>query len=88
MRLHAQGLVGSHSSFIFSQLGSGLRPFPQLEFHCSLKNIILFLFHVNWCFALHVSLCEGVRFPGSGVTTGGCELPCGCWELNLGPLKE
>jgi hypothetical protein len=22
---------------------------------------------------------------GTGVTDG-CELPCGCWELNLGPL--
>jgi hypothetical protein len=24
---------------------------------------------------------------GTGVTDG-CELPCGCWELNLGPLQE
>ena len=21
-------------------------------------------------------------------TTDGCEPPCGCWELNSGPLKE
>ena len=32
-------------------------------------------------------LCEVVRFPGTGVTDG-CELPCGSWELNQGPLKE
>jgi hypothetical protein len=22
------------------------------------------------------------------LTTDGCELPCGCWELNPGPLEE
>ena len=30
---------------------------------------------------------EGIRSPGTGVK-GGCKLPCECWELNLGPLKE
>lgn len=25
--------------------------------------------------------------PGNGLTDG-CELPCGCWELNSGPLQE
>ena len=25
--------------------------------------------------------------PASGVTDG-CELPCGCWESNPGPLEE
>jgi hypothetical protein len=23
-----------------------------------------------------------------GSSTDGCEPPCGCWELNLGPLEE
>jgi len=32
-------------------------------------------------------LCESVGFPEAGVTDG-YELPCGCWELNLGPLEE
>ena len=36
---------------------------------------------------LYVCLGEGVRSPGTGVTDS-CELPCGCWELNLGPLQE
>jgi len=36
---------------------------------------------------LRVCLCKGVRSPGTGVTDR-CELPCGCWELNLGPLEE
>jgi hypothetical protein len=26
---------------------------------------------------------EGIRFPYSG-----CKPPCGCWELNSGPLEE
>jgi hypothetical protein len=30
---------------------------------------------------------EAVDSPGTGVTHG-LEPPCGCWELNLGPLQE
>jgi hypothetical protein len=30
---------------------------------------------------------EGVEFPRIGVIAG-CELPCGCWGLNPGPLEE
>ena len=30
---------------------------------------------------------DSIRFPGNGVTDG-CEMPCGCWELNLGPLQK
>jgi hypothetical protein len=37
-------------------------------------------------FGLHVCLNEGVGSPGIGVT-GSCEVPCGCRELNQGPLK-
>ena len=39
------------------------------------KRICLALFYVHWC--------EGVRFPGTGVTDS-YEMPCGCWELNPG----
>lgn len=35
-------------------------------------------------FCLHVCLCEGVRFPGTGVADS-CDLP---WEFNPGPLEE
>ncbi|ERE77129.1 putative protein RIC1 like protein [Cricetulus griseus] len=28
-----------------------------------------------------------IRFPGTGITNS-CELYCGCWELNPGPLEE
>lgn len=30
---------------------------------------------------------EGVRCPKTRVTDG-CELLCGCWKLNLGPLEK
>ena len=30
---------------------------------------------------------EAIRSLGTGVTDS-CEQPCGCWELNLGPLEE
>jgi hypothetical protein len=29
----------------------------------------------------------GMGFPGTEVTDS-CELPCGCWEMNLCPLEE
>lgn len=32
-------------------------------------------------------LCEGVRSPEAGITDI-WEFPCGCWELNQGPLEE
>ena len=49
-----------------------------------LKNYLIFIFHV---FCLYVCLCEGVRSSGARVTDR-CELSCGCWELNPGPLEE
>ena len=52
-----------------------------------------------WMFCLYVHICvlctclvpqtseEDVRYPGTGVMDG-CELPCGCWEQNLGLLEK
>ena len=34
-----------------------------------------------------LSTCVCVGFPGNGVTDSS-ELPCGCWELNPGPVEE
>jgi hypothetical protein len=51
---------------------------------------MIIYFYVLWCFyfvCLFVHLCERVRSPETGVTKG-CERPCGCLELNLGPLGE
>ena len=52
--------------------------------------ISLFYFIFVSCalvFCLHVYLCEGIRSPGTGIIDS-YELPCGCWELKLGPLEE
>ena len=69
--------------------------------HCALvffpPKIYLFLFYVYECFPACMSVyhipaqCpgrpeEGIRSPGTGAVDG-CELPCGCWELNVGPLQ-
>jgi hypothetical protein len=37
--------------------------------------------------ALPVCFCEGAGLPRIGIIDN-CELPCGCWELNLSPLEE
>jgi hypothetical protein len=34
-----------------------------------------------------VEIRRGYWIPGAGVTDS-CELLCGCWELNLGPLQK
>ena len=61
--------------------------------------VIYFYFLCVWVLCLHVCLCtpcmsgahgsqkKGIRSPGTRVTVG-CELPCGCWESNTGPLGE
>jgi hypothetical protein len=37
---------------------------------------------------MSVCVCvRGIRAPGTG-TTDNYELPCECWDLNLGPLGE
>jgi hypothetical protein len=41
--------------------------------------IIIYLFYVYE----HTS-----DTPEDGIRTDGCEPPCGCWELNSGPLEE
>jgi hypothetical protein len=47
----------------------------------------IFIILCAFVFCLHICLCESVRFPRGG-DRGTCELPHGCWELNLGPLEE
>jgi hypothetical protein len=52
-----------------------------------LVSFYLFLILCALVFCLYACLCEGVVSPGTGVTDS-CGLPCGCWELNPGPLEE
>lgn len=64
-----------------SNLGASLaqRPFNLLSHPIYPELGFCFLSFVNvlWAvvFCLHMSQC-------------GCEVSCGCWELNLGPLEE
>lgn len=39
------------------------------------------------CTLLFLEARKGAKSPGTGVTDV-CELPCGFWKLNPGPLKE
>lgn len=55
---------------------------------------LLFFFNVTECFTCMYACArcqwrpqEDVRPPGTEVTNA-CQSPCGCWELNLGPLEE
>lgn len=50
-------------------------------------DIFLKIFYL---FCLHVCVCAPyvcIESPGAGVVDD-WELPCGCWEVNLGPLQE
>ena len=60
----------------------------------NIRNVFLSLFYVYMsvlpeCVSVH-RVCEvkveDIR--SSGSVTGGCEPPCWCWELKLGPLQE
>ena len=46
----------------------------------------LFLFHVHWCFVCPYDCVKVTDALERELQT--CELLCGCWELNLGPLEE
>jgi hypothetical protein len=50
---------------------------------------LIYVLYVYECFVcLYIcTLEEGIRSHGATVIDG-CELPCGCWELNPGPLQE
>ena len=50
-------------------------------------KIYSFFILYSLVFCLCVCLCECVRYPGTEIMDS-CELPCGCWELNPGPLEE
>jgi hypothetical protein len=59
------------------------------ECHMNLRDLFLFfnLWYVCVCVCVSTESKKMSDPPGSGVTDG-CELPCGCWDLNSGPLQE
>jgi hypothetical protein len=50
-------------------------------------NVLSACVSVYHVFIVLVETRRGIASPGTGVTDS-CELPCECWELNLGPLEE
>lgn len=65
--------------------------YEELKTTSSVLNKGFNFFNMYECF-VHMQFCVPsvsveVRLPGTDVT-GGCELPCQCWELNPSPLKE
>jgi hypothetical protein len=40
------------------------------------------------CIRVHCSCLQTHQKRASDPITDGCEPPCGCWELNSGPLEE
>ena len=76
------GKVSDFRTLYFTQIRDSLSNCVGLSLISIFFNIFivyLTLFYVHWC--------EGVRSPGTGFSDS-CELPCGCWELNPGPLEE
>ena len=37
---------------------------------------------------VHCSCLQTLQKTASDLSTDGCEPPCGCWDLNSGPLEE
>lgn len=52
---------------------------------CSLKFFKVIYFYVSWCFA-YMYVCVDVGNPG--MSPRQLEAGYGCWELNLGPLRD
>ena len=70
-----------HYSHFLSLFPVGIRTYYQHTFK------VLFQFNVNLVLWMRICLCEGIGSSGLRVNRE-CELNCGGWELNLGPLKE
>ena len=64
---------------------------PSLQPPCS-HCCKIYLFYVcEYTIAVFRHTRRGHQIPlqrASDPFTDGCELPCGCWELNSGPLEE
>ena len=55
---------------------------------CVVVCVCVYIYIYIYVYAhIHTDPCKGVRSSGTGVASR-CELPCGCWELKLGPLEE
>jgi len=57
--------------------------FPQYNPDASFLKRIIYL-----CIRVYCSCLQAHQKRASDSLTDGCEPPCGCWELNSGPLEE
>jgi hypothetical protein len=54
----------------------------SLHFYFFFKD--LFIYYIQ----VHCSCLQTLQKRASDFVTDGCEPPCGCWDLNLGPSEE
>jgi hypothetical protein len=73
----------SVSTEIDGPTGIPVFQFKDWNFVCSVANSFFF-FHLFYLYGI-LSLSSDT--PEEGITDG-CEPPCGCWEMNSGPLEE
>ena len=57
-------------------------------FSFSFFLICLFIYLFIYYMKVHCSCLQTLQKRESDLVTDGCEPPCGCWELNSGPLEE
>jgi hypothetical protein len=62
-------------------------PFP-LQPPCFYFLFIYFLDLFIYYMSVHCSCPQTHQKRASDLITGGCEPPCGCWDLNFGPSEE
>jgi hypothetical protein len=77
---HVDGAVGLCSSVL--QI-SGIFPNPSRLNQVTNTGCALVL---KWLFTIHCGCLQTHQKRTSDPITGGCEPPCGCWELNSGSL--
>jgi hypothetical protein len=72
-----------------------LQPFktiPHVVVTPALKLILLLIYLFVCLFVYymqeHCSSLQTLQKMVSDLITDGCEPPCGCWDLNSGPLEE
>jgi hypothetical protein len=58
--------------------------FPSLH----LKKIIFLFFNTYYIYSIRTAYMPAGQKMASDPITDGYEPPCGCWELNSGPLEE
>jgi hypothetical protein len=52
------------------------------------RFIYYYTLYNNFFIIVHCSCLQTHQKRASDLIPGGCEPPCGCWDLNLGPLVE